>query len=221
MRTGYLDALAARTLGTAPLLLPATLSRFEPDGPGALAFGEAETMAEAPAVPEPGRPPVAGQAPRTPEPSEALRSPARWPATPRRVPPAADLPAQYRAPAAQSAGEPVANDGAGAWPPPGWPDERLPRPAAPWTRTVPASTAPVPAPPPGSPGAPAEAGQTAHPAPGHQGDPPPVVVRIGRVEVRAVHAAPPPVGVLPARQAPTAGPSLADHLLARERGLRR
>ena len=35
MRPGYLANLAARTLGVAPVLRPATPSRFEPEGPQA------------------------------------------------------------------------------------------------------------------------------------------------------------------------------------------
>jgi len=47
---------------------------------------------------------------------------------------------------------------------------------------------------------------------------PTIVVRIGRVDVRAVQAAPPPAP--PPRPRPPAGPSLAEHLRARDRGRR-
>jgi hypothetical protein len=45
MRAGYLEALAARTLGAAPVLRPATPSRFEPEGPAA-GWGQYGAQAE-------------------------------------------------------------------------------------------------------------------------------------------------------------------------------
>jgi hypothetical protein len=47
---------------------------------------------------------------------------------------------------------------------------------------------------------------------------PALVVRIGRVEVRAVHAPAQPPAAPATRARPPAGPSLAEHLLARDRG---
>lgn len=84
-------------------------------------------------------------------------------------------------------------------------DRRAPGPGdgAPWPQDVPSWPQPAAT---GRPGGPP-------PAPG-----PAIVVRIGRVDVRAVQAAPPPA---PApRRRPPAGPSLEEHLRARDRGRR-
>lgn len=227
MRDGYLGALAARTLGVAPLLRPVTPSRFEPDGPGGgIEFAEVSDPAG-------GRHPLA-------EPDAAFASRAVAPEPPQRTARHADerlLP-------------PVDPDRPVAGPvpiaPPAEPGEQAAGPeAVPPAPLVGADSAaagiaalaqafalPASVAEPDGPG-PDRSAERAQSAPARRqstdqgrespardtGDqaPAPVIVRIGRVDVRAGDAAPRPL--LAPRAAAPSGPSLADHLAARDREL--
>ena len=274
MRTGYLAALASRTLGVAPVLKPPTPSRFEPENPQPLWHEVAEVPEAAPGrSAAPGRAPLradqAGAAP-VPEADRPLRGffgpdlgqglPAArvdqdsWAARDGRATP------EDRAvpPVSQPAGDPA---GAAA-------ESLLPAPPA--GSAVPGAVAPgraaalrpaaapdVPAPEvsgaetsghassshgsqaawpedvvqplPSARQAPAAgwtgpsrqqaraAGQAGGPT-AASGAGPAIVVRIGRVDVRAVRAA--PAATQPPPPRPPVGPSLAEHLRARDRGRR-
>ncbi len=286
---GYLAGLASRTLGIAPVLRPATPSRFEPEGPQAelreiAEVREAEPGPAAPpqgaqarahetaasAFPPADRPPrgffaadIAGE--RGPAQlaqegwaASGVSEPAGEPAEPaersrRSVPPPAGAGTEAFPPADRPLRGFFAADIAGERGPAqlaqeGWAASGLSEPAGEPAATgvqVPADAA-VLTPDAAGPGR-AGPGPTAEAmlprgsrvpwpehmvqagrsrqqaqAPGRAGEAdeargaePAIVVRIGRVDVRAVQAAPPPA---PApRPQPAAGPSLAEHLLARDR----
>ena len=287
MRPGYLAALASRALGVAPVLRPATPSRFEPEGPrpepreitetrcGRAGPGPAAAPRQVPGRPdepgppdEPGRPdetvpdapPGTGRslhgffaADIAGEPRPVQGAQDGW-AAPRAAPAGGDP-----AGAGRRGGAQPATDRAGAWPeadrepagPAGRSRRRAPLPATAETGLEAlASAAALTPDPAGAPSGRASSGMAAAAAPlrggratsregaaqtgrsrqqaqaaGRAGGPeaarstePAIVVRIGRVDVRAVQAAPPPAP--PPRPRPPAGPSLAEHLRARDRGRR-
>ena len=310
MRPGYLAALASRALGVAPVLRPATPSRFEPEGPQAELREITEIRGPVPgpaAAPHqvPARPDetVADALPEADRPlrgffaadiaeerrpvqvaqdgwaAPGVTEPAGEPAGPAgRGRRSAPLPARDLADALPEADRPlrgffaadiaeerrpvqVAQDGwaaPGVTEPAGEPAgpagrsrRRAPLPAtaatgvealanaaaltpdaagAPSGRARPDMAATA-APLPGGRGTwqegAAQAGRSRQQAQaaGRAGEPEEarstelaIVVRIGRVDVRAVQAAPPPAP--PPRPRPPAGPSLAEHLRARDRGRR-
>jgi hypothetical protein len=216
VRTGYLDALAARALGAAPLLRPVTPSRFEPEGPTGrlevleivepaadVPHVEQATPARPPSRPEPPLVPVDGQlfAPVEPDlgPLVAVRP----------GPPPA--PAVEREPTADSDTAPVGiatlaravdTERAGPTPALALRDAVMPR----------ADAAPAD---PARPGARERATEPSWEP--EEPAPPAVVVRIGRIEVRAEGA--PRTTAVPRQPPVQAGRSLADHLLARDREL--
>jgi hypothetical protein len=259
LRPGYLANLAARTLGVAPVLRPATPSRFEPEGPQAelreiTEVREAgpplqrahETAASASlaqdswasGVSEPASEPAqSAERTRRTAPSPARASTEAFPAAdrPQQGFFAADIagertPAQlaqdgWAAPGlGEPASEPVATgvpvpaDAAVPAPDAAGPGRAGPGPAAeamlprgrraPWPEhMVQVGRSRQQAQPPGRAGEGAEATEA-------RSTEPAIVVRIGRVDVRAVQAAPPPA---PApRPRPAAGPSLAEHMAARD-----
>jgi hypothetical protein len=263
LRPGYLADLAARTLGVAPVLRPATPSRFEPEGPQA-ELREITQVREAQAPPQQARETVTSGYPQAvdgwaPDVTEPAREPAQSAERSRRTAPTparagtGAFPAVDRPPrgffAADSAGEPglvppaqdswaapdlseparepaatgvqvpadVATptpDAAGpgrAWRGP-TAEAILPRGRrAPWPEhLVQASRSRQQAQPPGRAG---EGVQGVEAAEASSAEPA-IVVRIGRVDVRAVQAAPPPASAQ--RPRPAAGPSLAEHLAARD-----
>jgi hypothetical protein len=270
LRTGYLAALASRTLGVAPVLKPPTPSRFEPENPQAQWREVAEVQEAAPgrsAAPGRARPradeagadpvlaadrplrgffgPDLGQGPAarvdqdnwaardgraTPEdrPAPSVSQPAGDPAEPARgglraaaavgsavpgeVAPghaAADAAPDVTAPEvpwAETSGHASSLRGSRA----AWLEDVVQplssarqAPAAGWTDPSRQQ---------------ARAAEQAGGPPGAPGAGPAIVVRIGRVDVRAVRAAPPAAQPPPPR--PPAGPSLAEHLRARDRGRR-
>lgn len=251
MRAGYLTALAARTLGAAPMLRPVTPSRFEPESlqPGlhdVFDVREAEPNPPAAPVPVPARP---GE-----QPPDAVTEAGR----PRRGVFESDDPGDRRAAvgprdqwAAPDASELAGPAGDAAERRRGARRETLADAAEPWSASGPGPGQGAPGPaardyqPPrwaddlvtmaasslaaSANGAPwhvdairagrsrqhGQAGDgTSEPAEG-SGAEPAIIVRIGRVDVRAVQAAPPPA---PApRSRPPAGPSLEEYLLARDR----
>jgi hypothetical protein len=257
LRPGYLADLAARTLGVAPVLRPATPSRFEPEGPQA-EVREITEVRETEARPPRAREAVTSASPGTrdgwaPEATESAREPAQSAERSRRTAPppakagpeafpAADIaeePGLVRSaqdswatpelsePASESAAAGVQVSGDAATPTsdaagPGMTAEAT-RPGGrrtPWPEhLVQASRSRQQAQPPG------RAGERGAGVAGGKGvqegeadedssTEPVIVVRIGRVDVRAVQAAPPPA---PApRPRPAAGPSLAEHLAARD-----
>jgi hypothetical protein len=261
LRPGYLADLAARTLGVAPVLRPATPSRFEPESPQA-ELREITEVREAEPPPQRTRETVASAHPQAQAAHDGWASgvsePASEPAqsaerTRRTVPPPTrasneEFPAVDRPLrgffAADIAGEPgpvqLAQDGwaapdlseparapaatggqlpaAALTPDAAGPVRSGPGPAAeamlphgrrgPWPEhTVQASRSRQQAQPPGRAGEGVEADEA-------RGTEPTIVVRIGRVDVRAVQAASPPA---PApRPRPATGPSLAEHLAARD-----
>jgi hypothetical protein len=269
LRPGYLADLAARTLGVAPVLRPATPSRFEPEGPQA-ELGEITEVREAQAPPQPARETVTSGYPRAvdgwaPGVAELAREPAQSAERSRRTapPPARAsieaFPAVDRPPrgffAADIAGEPglvqsaqdswatpdlsepakeraatgvqvpadvatLTPDAAGpggAWPGP-TAEAMLPRGRrGPWPEhLVQASRSRQQAQPPGRAEEGVQGGQGVNGGEAAEASSaePAIVVRIGRVDVRAVQAAAPPA---PApRPRPAAGPSLAEHLAARD-----
>jgi hypothetical protein len=258
LRTDYLTALAARTLGATPMLRPATPSRFEPEGPQAqlrevVEIHEAESNLTTATRPAPGRADeqLADTAAATHRPDRSLlgsdhhgkrlamaASAQGWEA-----PDISDLAADP----AETAGHrrPIAPR------PPGTPDLEpsadagtappgsVPRRG----RVAPsmasddgrsrgrADLADTALPPPETPGSRVawhvdvtqvarsrqqpQAGDRATESAGTPSTGPAVIVRIGRVDVRAVPAASPPAP--PSRARPPAGPSLEEHLLARDR----
>ncbi len=261
---GYLAGLASRTLGVAPVLRPATPSRFEPEGPQADLREIAEVRE---AEPGPATPPQGAQA-RAPETAASasdrplrgffaadiagergpvqvardgwaasgLSEPAGEQTEPaersrRSVPPPARAGTEAFTPADRPLRGFFAADIAGERGPAqvaqeGWAASGLSEPAAEPAATgvrVPVDDA-VPTPDAPWPEHMVQAGRSRQQAqaPGRAGEAdeargaePAIVVRIGRVDVRAVQAAPPPA---PApRPQPAAGPSLAEHLLARDR----
>ncbi len=272
MRTGYLAALASRTLGVAPVLKPPTPSRFEPENPQAQWREVAEVQEAAPdrsaapgrarpradeawaaPVHEAGRPlrgffgPNLGQdlpVTRVDQDSWAARDGRATPGD-RVVPPVSQPAGDPAGSAAESlllappAGSAVPGEVA-----PGRAATLKPA-AAPDVPAREVSWAPghassshgsqaarledVARPLPSAHQAPAAgwtgpsrqqaraAGQAGEPT-AASGTGPAIVVRIGRVDVRAVRAAPPPAQAPPPR--PPAGPSLAEHLRARDRGRR-
>jgi hypothetical protein len=249
MRPGYLAVLASRTLGLAPVLRPATPSRFEPDG--AQAGWEQAQAAVSPARRRPARadtapglqvpeadPPLLGFSepavaserfgvPPGPETRAApgVREPGSEPAWPRHpVPPVParaglDAPVRPAAPDAASAGrEAPGPEPAEAGPPGGsraaWPGEPAGPPTAPAVATASSSSRTSWHHDAVQSARSRPEAQAAGPAEAPAAEPP-IVVRIGRVDVRAAHAPAPPA---PARRVrPQAGPSLADYLLAQER----
>lgn len=274
MRPGYLADLAARTLGVAPVLRPATPSRFEPEGPQA-ELREITEVREAQAPSQQPRETVTspqaqdGWAPGV---TESAREPSQSAERSRRsAPPPARanteaFPAVDRPPrgffAADIAGEPgLVQSAQDSWaapdlseparepaatgvqvsadaaaPTPAWPGLAGldPTPEAmlhrdhrgPWPEhLVQASRSRQQDQPPGRAGERVAGGKRVNGDDGANGGQgveadeasntePVIVVRIGRVDVRAVQAAPPPA---PApRPRPAAGPSLAEHLAARD-----
>jgi hypothetical protein len=249
VRARYLEALAVRTLGTAPVLRPSAPSRFEPESPqaelteagytvDAAALAERAAGAEqrpAQAI-EADRPLLGDYQPRSAD--EGRAQPPQddnWPVR------AARPDAQERLTEAQGQRERPTGPRS-QWAPPflaGSPGD---------TRSSSLSAlAPHEAPGPDGELAPRATAAVAMPLQGpamhhddaaeqsharqrgrddwrdaaHQQPPksePAVVVHIGRVEVRAVHAQPPPAAT-PRPRSP-AQPSLADYLLARDQGRR-
>jgi hypothetical protein len=266
LRPGYLADLAARTLGVAPVLRPATPSRFEPEGPQAdlreitevretqppphretvaSAYPQAED-GWAPGVTEPAREPAqSAERSRLTAPPPARASTEAFPAVDR--PPrgffAADIAEEpplvpstrdswatpdlsEPARAAAATGVQVPADAAVLIPDAAGLDSAaeamLPRGRrGPWPEhLVQAGRSRQQAQPPGRAGAQGvqrgrgvEAAEASEAAEAH-GTEPVIVVRIGRVDVRAVQAAPPPAPA--SRPRPAAGPSLAEHLAARD-----
>jgi hypothetical protein len=235
--TGYLAALAERTLGVAATLRPAAPSRFEPAQLAEGGLVEAVETSEAPAPAQ--RPPVESPPAVTSKPAERRLlppvepSPVRLPPAPSAVElPAAGVPASPAepvpaAPPAERTPEPAPA------PAPGPPD--VPRGVTELARAVTALTGPFgPADQAGrrSPdqdetgprgadrsgrGAAAERMESRYADAEPQ---PPLVVHIGRIEVRAIEA-PRPVAPAPRPAPAPAGASLADYLLARDAGRRR
>jgi hypothetical protein len=244
VRDGYLGVLASRTLGTAPVLQPVTPSRFEPEGPqpalhemvvehedtssGSTRIDARQANAAPPsrtvAAPMPDGP-LLGIIPPTaieagpPVPAEhgpvvPSHAPDElpWPSPrhlehPARPDPRSVEPVRA-APTADPATAPLV-----ARPSLAWALEELVDPTA-TNERAPGGFAPEAA------GSRHDVRSATALADGGQGHPPEpsIVVRIGRVDVRAVQAVPPPA---PARRPPPArGPSLAEHLLARDRGQR-
>ncbi|MGD0376718.1 MAG: hypothetical protein ABSB01_19300 [Streptosporangiaceae bacterium] len=279
MRPGYLADLAARTLGVAPVLRPATPSRFEPEGPQA-ELREITEVREAQAPPQRARETVTSASPQAqdgwaPGVIESAREPAQSAERSRRTAPpparadteafpavdrpprgffAADIaeepglvqPAQHSwatpdlsEPARESAatGVQVPADAATLTPDAAGPgitaEATLPGSRrAPWQEhLVQASRSRQQAQPPGRAGERVQGAKGGEEVKGGKGvdggkgvnggeadeagsTEPVIVVRIGRVDVRAVQAAAPPA---PApRPRPAAGPSLAEHLAARD-----
>jgi hypothetical protein len=223
MRDGYLGALAARTLGVAPLLRPATPSRFEPDRiSGRLEMAEVgETVSERPAPEDPLRPPR-GAALDEPGPETG---PADAPLLPRLDPDRPRMDTAFAAPLEESQdpalGTPAADPGVAA----------LGIAALAQAFAAPDTSAEAVGPlrsqgrgfarAAASAGRVADSGSRRSSAPGNAEAPQapvPVIVRIGRIDVRAGEAAPRPVPV-PPRPAGPAGRSLAEHLAARDREL--
>ena len=255
MRPGYLADLAARTLGVAPVLRPATPSRYEPQGPQA-ELREITQVWEAEPPPQRARETAAsafllaqvaedGWTSGVSEPaSEPAQSAER---THRTAPPPARASAEAFPAGDRTLRGFFAADIAGERGPvqltqDGWAAPDLSEPASEPAATgvqVPADAA-VPTPDATGPWSTAEAGpprdrrapwpehliqagrsrQQAQPsgpaveADEARGTEPAIVVRIGRVDVRAVQAAPPPAPT--PRPRPAAGPSLAEHLAARD-----
>lgn len=255
MRPGYLADLAARTLGVAPVLRPATPSRFEPEGPQA-EVREITEVRETEAPPQRAREAVTSASPQAqdgwaPDVTESAREPAQSAERSRRTaPPPAEagpeaFPAENRPPrglyAADIAEEPgLVRSAQNSWATPDLSEPASESAAAsmqvsgdgaalnsdaagpgitaqatlpggrrvPWPEhLVQASRSRQQAQPPGPAGKVDEADEVSRAEPV-------IVVRIGRVDVRAVQAAPPPA---PApRPRPAAGPSLAEHLAARD-----
>lgn len=232
--------LASRTLGLAPLLRPATPSRFEPEGPQA-GLREIVEVREVDPDLAPATLPAAGELGpaaahahsegddpllgfREPDVAEEHPHPALEPERKGRM--MRDLQDTEREPP-----EPAVRVQRAADPP--TEVEALARVAAlMYTAETPSERAAfgeldaAPRHPAGRGEAPESAAQSGRSRQKAQaaewtGDPsqagaadPPIVVRIGRVDVRAVHAPPPAAP----RPRPAAGPSLAEHLLARDRG---
>jgi hypothetical protein len=236
MKGGYLATLAARTLGAAPLLKPATPSRFEPDRlHSAAALYEVEETRLAFGAPVPPPPEATPQrtapAGRRPAPGpehrldpEAPLLPTAWERTVAAElsgwalsPPGPPPPEQTPHPQAGPEATRAARERAQTPPRDGRPDapteiEAMARQAAP---------APGPArhvePAPGKP--PRAFGNSATARDGKaEADEAPIVVRIGRIDVRAVQGPAPPPTPAPPRQ--PAGLSLDEYLLARDRGAR-
>jgi hypothetical protein len=214
VRTGYLDALAARTLGAAPLLRPVTPSRFEPNGPtGHLEVLEmVEPATDVPALrPEPhAHPPSPPQPPQTAVEKPLLPPVEPDPAMPVLAPVAAtDPPVVQGGPAADVETAPLAVvalartvNAAPAGPAP----------------TVRAADALLVDTTPTGPHRASPHRRAAEPLrTPDEPAPPAVVVRIGRIEVRA-ESAPRPFTV-PRPPPVPAGRSLADHLHARDQEL--
>ncbi len=231
MTPGYLTALAARALGTAPVLRPPTPSRFEPERPQAElsevtqvvdAAGPAEQAGDAgdlwpPAYSEPGRSPRGSyQTDPLTEDLAPLAAPeiqagpdAGWPEAPavtmrRRT-------AGHPPGVSDSASPHVLE----SRPATGEADQR----AAPTEATQLAEE---------GGGTPEPASVAAPPRPARRaaanqepaGNEAQVVVHIGRLEVRAVQSAPAAPQAAAPRSRPAAQPSLAEYLLARDRGQR-
>jgi hypothetical protein len=254
--SGYLAALASRTLGRAPVLRPVTPSRFEPDRPQ-LGFAEAEVTQDTTLFPGPVGWTGTGTGPaRTPREWPAERGadteaapgapllgpvPARGAPDPGRAQaeallehegwPAAGSPGTGQEQAAPltrderrrggvTAPSPAAEDGPSrpAGTAPNEPGERgdrsrlLPEPGGP---ADPGGRGLLPAGSPASRGARREApaAGAGHPAPGAAE--PTIIVRIGRLDVRALQVPVPPPAAPPRRPPP--GPSLEEHLRARDR----
>lgn len=251
MRPGYLAALASRALGVAPVLRPATPSRFEPVGPHAepRAITEVRVAAGRGPAATPRQVPDRPDEPDRPDQTEADA----LAETDRSLPGffAADIAGEHRpvqvaqngwwAPGVtEPAGEPAGRSRRSA---------PLPATAATGVEAL-ANAAALTPDAAGAPSGRAWSGMAATAAllpggrvtwqegavqtgrsrqqaqaAGRAGEPeearntePTIVVRIGRVDVRAVQAAPRPAP--PPRPRPPAGPSLAEHLRARDRGRR-
>jgi hypothetical protein len=233
LRPGYLGALASRTLGVAPVLRPATPSRFEPDrpqqglaeieqvvevtpsaerlldaGPGGAVRDEPEaertTAPEAHRPARPARPSVATGRPRREEP---LVPQAFEPTTP--------------SPAEHTQALPLPTREQRDTRTDGWLDDRssvIPEEIA---RTLHRSEEPTWPYAAGGPGERLEASRRAGPTVGPtETAPSKVVVHIGRIEVQAVRAPAPAVVAAPTPRQPAQGTSLADQLRARDRGRR-
>jgi hypothetical protein len=212
VRPGYASILVSRTRG-APLLRPATPSRFEPrDRPGDLADdmtigGHLDATPQASAgpsqverLPEPAaaqlHPWAADEqdeplmSPRRPDENETDRRPGTAPPAPRMG--RSRMPAERAAVAA--APEPTESA-----------DRHSPEPTGPVEQLVVTRRA--------------EHQQLSavgsHTPTEHDVVQPPIMVRIGRLEVRAVQ--PPPAPRAPARPQRHAGPTLEERLLARDR----
>jgi hypothetical protein len=247
MRDGYLGVLASRTLGAAAVLRPATPSRFEPEGPqgGGAELGQVVTgMAPPPAagqiipaydalgLPHGDSDDRVGVEARALEPlvhkERQLSRSADLGVTPGQVP---ALTFRRETEAGIAAGSRRVERG----------ELEIDRVAVAGTRLIDEPDirlVPVPGPvdPARLPTSTHEALEQAGPTPSTSGaeatpsrsdtmsnrpEPPSrptVAVRIGRIDVRAVHPAPVAAPTPASRRA--AGPSLADHLRARDRGRR-
>jgi hypothetical protein len=213
VREGYLDALAARTLGVAPLLRPVTPSRFEPAGGRLEVLEIVEPAADVPIVRQaasadltsrPERLSVPADEPLLagPEPDPPFHTTAQPEAPPEspqvELEPAADqdttpigIAMLARAVSAEHAEPMVAAH-----------DDVAPRAEVPSASPVRQSTR----------------WQTVEPSWEPKESMPAVVVHIGRIDVRAADPVP-RISPVPRRAPVQAGRSLADHLLARDREL--
>jgi hypothetical protein len=239
VRAGYLAVLASRALGTVPTLRPLTPSRFEPTGGQAGLREMVEVVETIEGMPTTARPAFPAQA----EPASARRDEDRplvgqWPpahddprvvatADPRRSarfdgpqdpprladpPPRPDRHSDWGPPEVAelvrlASAPDVVGGRSEAWPAP---DRSEP---AMVTRSARTPGREV------TQGTSGPWGATSAPVPAHnQVDQPSptVVVRIGRVDVRAVQAAPAQAPPPASRPDPPAGPSLAEHLAARD-----
>lgn len=217
MRTGYLDALAARTLGVAPLLRPVTPSRFEPDG----LVGPLEVLEVTEPLPAaPPTAPIQVSAPQATEPA-ALAVHPDAPLLPAVEPDASfgdtartsqvEVPHESESPlAAESDTAPV---GIAALARAVAEHDASARDGAQVATAVEASRQHSAA-----RREQRSAVQEMVEPSGTTLAPPPVVVHIGRIDVRAADPAPRPV-VAPRQPPVQAGRSLADHLLLRDREL--
>jgi hypothetical protein len=245
LRAGYLTALAARTLGVAPMLRPATPSRFEPESPQA-ELREVIGVQEAEPYPPAAPVPVAAGADEQPpdavtdagRPRRGLfefdvpgdRRAVEGPQDHRAIPEISERArhaagAAERRPAARpeslaDATEPRSDRAAPSLAsrdgqPPGWAADLAAMAASPLTAPGNRAAWPVDVIRAERSRQQAQAGDVTSEPAGASGAEPAIIVRIGRVDVRAVQAAPAPTPAPRAR--PPAGLSLEEHLLGRDR----
>jgi hypothetical protein len=223
MRDGYLGALAARTLGVAPVLRPVTPSRFEPDGPtGRLEISEGgDVAADRHASSEIDRNPRQPAALGEPAPVAVAHEERLLPPVDPDHPAPSLMPTQ--SPALDERG--VQNDLAALAPAANTDTAALGIATLAQAFALPATEpgpGPSQTPAAGRPGAAtAHANASDHSHASQATDttpPPPVIVRIGRIDVRAGDVSPRPAPI-PRAPAAQMGRSLADHLAARDREL--
>jgi hypothetical protein len=225
MRAGYLEALASRTLGLAPVLRPASRTPFETHAPSP--WGEVEEVREAaPALSgaPTSVPPSGGEERSRPAlevdgPLLGFREPERFEARrPERSDPAAGAPVSAPGETAVEAARPAAGGPFRAETHVAVAAVEARAAAAVEARPSSAGAGPVEGP---VVRPPTTADEPTHgPARLAPSEAAPIVVRIGRVDVRAVHAPAPAVAPSAPTARPPAGPTLAEHLLARDRGRR-